>query len=82
MSRTIQANLRYPNTDRPLKTIAISSAIANEGKSKVATNLAAAIAQVGQRVLLIEADLLYRSFLAFLRLCLQHVVLLPISGKR
>ncbi len=57
MSRTIQANLRYLSTDRPLKTIAISSSIANEGKSKVAANLAAAIAQVGQRVLLIDADL-------------------------
>jgi capsular exopolysaccharide synthesis family protein len=57
MSRTIQANLRYLSTDRPLKTIAISSSIANEGKSKVAANLAAAIAQVGQRVLLIDADM-------------------------
>jgi capsular exopolysaccharide synthesis family protein len=57
MSRTIQANVRYLSTDRPLKTIAISSSIANEGKSKVAANLAAAIAQVGQRVLLIDADL-------------------------
>jgi capsular exopolysaccharide synthesis family protein len=57
MARTIQANLRYLSTDRPLKTIAISSSIANEGKSKVAANLAAAIAQVGQRVLLIDADM-------------------------
>ena len=37
--------------------ISITSAVANEGKSKVAANLAAAIAAVGQKVLLIDADL-------------------------
>ncbi len=57
MSRSIQANLRFLSTDRTLKTIAITSAVANEGKSKVAANLAAAIAGLGQRVLLIDADL-------------------------
>jgi capsular exopolysaccharide synthesis family protein len=57
MSRTIQANLRFLSSDRPLTTIAITSTVANEGKSKVAANLAAAIAGLGQRVLLIDADL-------------------------
>ncbi|WP_310489241.1 polysaccharide biosynthesis tyrosine autokinase [Chamaesiphon sp. VAR_69_metabat_338] len=57
MSRSIQANLRFLSTDRTLKTIAVTSAVANEGKSKVAANLAAAIAGLGQRVLLIDADL-------------------------
>ncbi len=58
MSRTIQSNLRFmSSSDRPLKTISISSTIANEGKSKVAANLAAAIAATGQSVLLIDADL-------------------------
>jgi capsular exopolysaccharide synthesis family protein len=57
MSRSIQANLRFLSTDKTLKTIAVTSSIANEGKSKVAANLAAAIAGLGQRVLLIDADL-------------------------
>ncbi len=57
MSRSIQANLRFLSTDRTIKTIAVTSAVANEGKSKVAANLAAAIAGLGQRVLLIDADL-------------------------
>ena len=57
MSRTIQANLRFINTNRSITTLAITSAVANEGKSKVAANLAAAIAGLGQRVLLIDADL-------------------------
>ena len=57
MSRSIQSNLRFLGDNRSLKTIAITSTVANEGKSKVAANLAAAIAGLGQRVLLIDADL-------------------------
>ena len=57
MSRSIQSNLRFLISEKQLKTITITSSIANEGKSKVAANLAAAIAAVGQKVLLIDADL-------------------------
>ncbi len=57
MSRSIQSNLRFLSFEQHLKTIAITSSIANEGKSKVAANLAAAIAGVGQKVLLIDADM-------------------------
>jgi capsular exopolysaccharide synthesis family protein len=57
MSRSIQANLRFLGAENPLKVITVTSTIANEGKSKVATNLAAAIAGLGQRVLLIDADM-------------------------
>jgi capsular exopolysaccharide synthesis family protein len=57
MSRTIQANLRFIGSEKALKTITITSAVANEGKSKVAANLAAAIAGLGQKVLLIDADM-------------------------
>lgn len=57
MSRSIQANLRFLGAEKPLKVITVTSAIANEGKSKVATNLAAAIAGLGQKVLLIDADM-------------------------
>jgi capsular exopolysaccharide synthesis family protein len=57
MSRSIQANLRFLSLDKQLKIITITSSVANEGKSKVAANLAAAIAGVGQKVLLIDADM-------------------------
>jgi capsular exopolysaccharide synthesis family protein len=57
MSRTIQANLRFLSSDKALKTIVITSTVDNEGKSKVAANLAAAIAGLGQKVLLIDADM-------------------------
>jgi capsular exopolysaccharide synthesis family protein len=57
MSRSIQSNLRFLGLERQLKVITITSSVANEGKSKVAANLAAAIAGVGQKVLLIDADM-------------------------
>lgn len=57
MSRSIQSNLRFLTADDPIKTIAVTSTVANEGKSKVAANLAAAIAGLGLKVLLIDADL-------------------------
>ncbi len=57
MSRSIQANLRFLGAEQPIKIIAVTSSIANEGKSKVAANLAAAIASLGQKVLLIDADM-------------------------
>jgi capsular exopolysaccharide synthesis family protein len=57
ISRSIQSNLRFLGFEQKLKVITITSSIANEGKSKVAANLAAAIAGVGQKVLLIDADM-------------------------
>jgi capsular exopolysaccharide synthesis family protein len=57
----IQANLKFLSSDKKLKTIVISSSVPKEGKSEVAANLAAALAQVGRRTLLIDADLRHPS---------------------
>lgn len=53
----LQANLKFLSSDKALKTIVITSSIAGEGKSFVVANLAATAAQMGQRVLLVDADL-------------------------
>jgi polysaccharide biosynthesis transport protein len=42
---------------RELKVVAVTSAVAGEGKSATATNLAVVMAQLGRRVLLVDADL-------------------------
>ena len=55
--RMLQANLRFLNLDRPLKAVAVTSSVPKEGKSTVCANLAVAIAQLGRRVLLVDADL-------------------------
>ena len=55
--RMIQANLKFLTSDKPPKAILITSSVPEEGKSTVAANLAAAIAQLGRSVLLIDADL-------------------------
>jgi polysaccharide biosynthesis transport protein len=55
--RMLQANLRSMHPKKDLKTVVISSSLPREGKSTVAANLAAAIAQVGRRALLVDADM-------------------------
>lgn len=55
--RQLQANLKFLNSDRALQVIVVTSSVPKEGKSTVSANLAAAIAQLGRRVLLVDADL-------------------------
>ncbi|MCL6751628.1 polysaccharide biosynthesis tyrosine autokinase [Nostoc sp. CCCryo 231-06] len=57
MYRMIQANLKFLSSDKVLRTIVVTSAVPKEGKSTVSANLAAAIAQLGRKVLLIDADM-------------------------
>jgi capsular exopolysaccharide synthesis family protein len=53
----LQANLKFLCSDKPLRSIVVSSSVAKEGKSEVAANLAVAMAQIGRRVLLVDADM-------------------------
>lgn len=57
MYRMTQTNLRFASSDKKLKSIVVTSSVPKEGKSTVSANLAAAMAQRGRRVLLIDADL-------------------------
>lgn len=55
--RHLRTNLQFVDVDRPVKAIVITSSVPDEGKSTTAVNLAIAFAEMGRRVLLIEADL-------------------------
>lgn len=55
--RRLQANLKLLNVDRRMRVIAITSSIPGEGKSVTAANLALMLANLSNRVLLLEADL-------------------------
>jgi succinoglycan biosynthesis transport protein ExoP len=53
----LQANLKFLSSDKQARVITITSSIPGEGKSTVSSNLAAVMAQIGRRVLLVDADM-------------------------
>jgi capsular exopolysaccharide synthesis family protein len=56
-TRSLAINLRLMGADSPIRSLVVSSAMPGDGKSTVAVNLAQAAAAMGQRVLLVDADL-------------------------
>jgi len=55
--RSLRTNILFANLDKPAKTLVISSSATKEGKSTTVANLAITMAQMGSRVLIIDADL-------------------------
>jgi capsular exopolysaccharide synthesis family protein len=55
--RTLRTALHFGLADKDIKSIVITSPSPGDGKSTIASNLAIAMAQSDQRVLLIDADL-------------------------
>jgi Mrp family chromosome partitioning ATPase len=55
--RMLRTNLIYTNVDKEIKILMLTSSGPQEGKSTVVSNLAAALAQTGKKVLLMDCDL-------------------------
>jgi succinoglycan biosynthesis transport protein ExoP len=55
--RALRTNLLFSSADEGTKSVVVTSTGPGEGKSVVAGNIAIALAQAGQRVLLIDADM-------------------------
>lgn len=57
MFRTLRTNLQFMNNKQKLKSVLLTSTLPQEGKSFVSANLAVAFAQVGKKVILVDADM-------------------------
>lgn len=55
--RTLRTNIQFVSVDSGMKTIMITSACPEEGKSFTVANLAVCMAQSGKSVLVVDADL-------------------------
>jgi capsular exopolysaccharide synthesis family protein len=68
----LATNLRFFNFDRQVKTVLVTSAIPEEGKTTVTLRLAAALAGAGQGVLAVEADLRRPTFTDYFSIQFPH----------
>ena len=55
--RTLRTNIKFSSLDKPLNTIMVTSAVPQEGKTTNTVNLALTIAESGEKVIIIDADL-------------------------
>lgn len=55
--RTLRTNIQLSSIDRPVRSLLITSASQDEGKSTTLANLGVTFAQSGARVLLVDTDL-------------------------
>lgn len=55
--RTLRTNVEFASAKAPIRTLLVTSAVAEEGRTLTAANLAVVFAHAGRRVLLVDADL-------------------------
>jgi capsular exopolysaccharide synthesis family protein len=55
--RTLRTNLQFSSLDDPVRTLVVTSAAPDEGKSTTVANLAVTLAQGGRRTILVDCDL-------------------------
>ena len=55
--RTLRTNIQFSSVDKPIRRLLVTSPGPSDGKSLIAGNLAVVMAQAGQSVVLVDADL-------------------------
>ena len=55
--RTLRSNIEFGAVDSPVRTLLVTSAAPDDGKTITASNLAVAFAQAGRSTILVDADL-------------------------
>lgn len=81
-AKTLLANIRFMSVDNPVRTIALTSSVPNEGKTFVSCNLASAIATSNKTVLIVECDMRRRSVASALGVHAQHGLYAVLSGQK
>jgi receptor protein-tyrosine kinase len=66
--RQLRNNLQFLNVDEPPKVIMVTSALPSEGKTTAVVNLGLTLADAGQRVIIVEADLRKPKVARYLRM--------------
>jgi len=79
--RSLYTSLRLIDQSQPVQSIAVSSVTPGEGKSTVAIHLAQAAAEMGQKVLLVDADLRSPSLHTYLELSKEKGLTNLFSGE-
>ena len=70
--RMLRANLEFVNLDRGARSIMVTSALEQEGKSTTVANLAVALARAGQKVALVDLDLRRPAIATFFGIPYSH----------
>jgi len=70
--RVLRTNLQFASVDHPLNRLLITSPTVGEGKSATTANLGVALAQTGQKVIIVDADLHRPTMHRFFKL--QHTL--------
>lgn len=77
--RTLRTNIQYAGVNKELKSLMVTSAGPEEGKTTTIANLAVAVAQTDKKVLLIDGDLrkpnIHRSFQVSNRVGLTNLLI-------
>lgn len=80
-AKTLFANIRFMSPDAPLKSIALTSSVPNEGKSTTSVELARAIATSGAKTLIVECDMRRRSLANILGVRCPNGAYAVLSGR-
>ena len=79
--KTLVANIRFASVDDPVRTIAVTSSVPNEGKTTVSVALGQALAASGKDVLVVDCDLRRRSLANELGVHAQNGLYAVLAGQ-
>lgn len=80
--RSLRASVLLSTADHPPGSLLITSTQPGEGKTTIATNLAISLAQLGQRVLLVDADLRFPSLQRLFCIRESHGLVSYLTGQQ